>query len=380
MKVNKNRLSESFKFLVEIDSESKDEASICRELKKILEEMGAETIVDNAGEKVGSNTGNLIARFKGNVNVEPLLFNAHMDTVKPGKGVKALLKNDIFTSKGKTILGADDKSAIAVLLETINVIKEHNVPHGPIELVFTICEEIGLLGAKHLDFSLISSKIGYVLDTSNTESIVTRAPSSNKMVFKVYGKDAHSGIDPEKGINAIHIASKAIANLNMGRIDEETSANIGVIEGGKASNIVPNFVRIEGEVRSHNESKLMKVTNEIVTTFKKTIEESQKAISNDSLPSVEIDINKDFSSTNIPHDHHVVTLARKAGENLNRKILPSVTGGGADANIFFEKGIITGVLGTGMCEMHTSREYVKLDDLVKTAELVLEIVILHAGN
>ena len=236
------------------------------------------------------------------------------------------------------------------------------------------------MGAKQLDFSLISSKIGYVLDTSNTESIVTRAPSSNKMVFKVYGKDAHSGIDPEKGINAIHIASKAIAGLNMGRIDEETSANIGVIEGGKASNIVPNFVRIEGEVRSHNESKLMKVTNEIVTTFKNTIKESQKAISNDSLPSVEIDINKDFSSTHIPHDHHVVTLAQKAGENLNRKILPSVTGGGADANIFFEKGIITGVLGTGMCEMHTSREYVKLDDLVKTAELVLEIVILHAGN
>ena len=201
--INRERLIDTFRFLVGIDSVSRQEGDIAKELKKILESMGAETVFDGAGKMTGSNTGNLIARFKGNKKVPPLLLNAHMDTVEPGRGVVPVLKDGIFTSDGTTILGADDKSAIAVLIEVMTVLKENNMPYGPIEMVLTICEEIGLMGAKHLDMSLITAKYGYALDSTDTEGIITRAPSANKLEFKVYGRDAHAGAAPEKGINAI---------------------------------------------------------------------------------------------------------------------------------------------------------------------------------
>ena len=166
--INKERLTDTFRFLVEIDSVSKEEGAVAREIRKILESIGAETLVDTAGEKIGSDTGNLIAKLKGNTQVPPLLLNAHMDTVEPGKGITVIFKDGIFTSDGTTILGADDKSAIAILLETLMVLHENDLSFGPIELVLTICEEIGLQGAKHLDFSLITAKYGYALDATDT--------------------------------------------------------------------------------------------------------------------------------------------------------------------------------------------------------------------
>lgn len=378
--INKDRLAETFKFLVEIDSVSREEGKFAKEMKKILESMGAKTFVDSAGEKTGSDTGNLVAKFKGNVSAPPLLINAHMDTVQPGRGITAVLKNGIFTSDGSTILGADDKSAIAIILETLRVLKENEVQYGPIDLVLTICEEIGLLGAKHFDSSLINAKFGYALDATDIDGVVVRAPAANKLEFKIHGKDSHAGAAPEKGINAILLASKAIAGLEIGRIDKETTCNIGIIEGGIATNIVPNLVTVKGEVRSHDKDKLTKVTDAIVSSFKDVVESFRKIDLKDDLPSLEVSIEKDFSSTDIPEDHHVVAIAVKAGKNLGRKIVCKTTGGGADANIFFETGIVTGVLGTGMRDMHTVRENVKLDDMVKATELLIEIIKLHAKS
>lgn len=381
--INRDRLADTFKSLVKIDSISKSEADFSDELRNILESMGAETIVDNAGEKVGGNTGNLLAKFKGNVQNPPLLLNAHMDTVAPGKGIIPILKDGVFTSDGKTILGADDKSAIAILLEAMTVIQENHLPHGPLELLFTICEEIGLLGAKHLDYSMITATRGYALDSSDTNGIVTRAPECNHLEFKVYGRDAHAGAAPEKGINAISLACKAIANIEMGRIDHETTCNIGMIEGGIATNIVPNMVTVKGEARSHDQKKLDRITNKIVSSFKDVIQNYHAAVSPTSadepdsdnrLPRVDIHVEKDFPHMHIPDDHPVVTLAQEAAANLGRKMVTKMSGGGADANIFFEKGIITGVLGTGMRDMHTVRESVPLDDMVRTTELVIEII------
>ena len=380
--IDRNRLAETFKFLVQIDSVSKEEGEIANEIKKMLESMGAETFVDSAGDKIGGNSGNLIATFKGNTQAPPLLLNAHMDTVEPGRGVTAVLENGTFTSDGTTILGADDKSAIAILLETLTILKENDLPYGPLELVFTVCEEIGLQGAKHLDLSAVTAKYGFALDATDTEGIVTRAPSANHLEFTVHGKDAHAGAAPEKGINAISLASKAIAKLELGRIDRETTCNIGIIEGGIATNIVPNLVKVKGEVRSHDDEKLDNITNKIVFSFTEAIENYKKMNANDELPRVEINIKKDFPRTHIPDDHPVIKLATRAAENLGRKMKTKTTGGGADANIFFEKGIFTGVLGTGMRDMHTVRESVKLDDMVQTTELLLEIIRLHSqpGN
>jgi len=378
--VNKDRLSETFKYLVEIDSVSREEGEFAKEIKKVLESMGAKTFVDSAGEKTGSDTGNLVAKFKGNVSAPSLLINAHMDTVQPGKGIKAVLKNGIFTSDGSTILGADDKSSIAVILESLRVLKENGLQYGPIDLVLTICEEIGLLGAKHFDLSLIDAKFGYALDATDVDGIIVRAPAANRLEFKIHGKDSHAGAAPEKGINAILLASKAIAGLEIGRIDRETTCNIGIIEGGIATNIVPKLVTVKGEVRSHDNEKLAKVTDDIVSSFKDVVENFRKIDSKDDLPSLEVYIEKDFPSTDIPEDHHVVAMAVQAGKNLGRKIVCKASGGGADANIFFETGIITGVLGTGMRDMHTVREHVKLDDMVKATELLIEIIKLHANS
>ena len=378
--INKDRLAETFKYLVEIDSVSREEGEFAKEIKKVLESMGAKTFVDSAGEKTGSDTGNLVAKFKGNVSAPSLLINAHMDTVQPGKGIKAVLKNGIFTSDGSTILGADDKSSIAVILESLRVLKENGLQYGPIDLVLTICEEIGLLGAKHFDLSLIDAKFGYALDATDVDGIIVRAPAANRLEFKIHGKDSHAGAAPEKGINAILLASKAIAGLEIGRIDRETTCNIGIIEGGIATNIVPKLVTVKGEVRSHDNEKLAKVTDDIVSSFKDVVENFRKIDSKDDLPSLEVSIEKDFPSTDIPEDHHVVAMAVKAGKNLGRKIVCKTSGGGADANIFFETGIITGVLGTGMRDMHTVREHVKLDDMVKATELLIEIIKLHANS
>ncbi|MFC1567420.1 M20/M25/M40 family metallo-hydrolase [Thermodesulfobacteriota bacterium] len=376
--VKKERLAETFKELVEIDSVSKEEGNISNRIKRILESMGARTFVDGAGEKSGSDTGNLIARLEGNTKAPPLLLNAHMDTVEPGRGVAVVFKDGLFTSDGTTILGADDKSAIAIILETIRILQENDLPYGPLELVFTICEEIGLLGAKHLDFSRITATYGFALDATDTEGIVTRAPSANRLEFKVLGKDAHAGAAPEKGINAIFLASKAIAKLEMGRIDQETTCNIGVIEGGAATNIVPNLVTVKGEVRSHDEAKLSRVTDEIVASFKEVVTNYEGSSAGDGLPRLEFEVDQDFRCIYIPEDHPMVTLAGRAAENLGRQMAVKTSGGGADANIFFEKGIVTGVLGTGMRDMHTVRESVRLDDMVQATELLLEIIRLHA--
>ena len=376
--VNQQRLAETFKLLVEIDSISKEEGVLAAKIREILASMGAETYEDNAGERVGGDTGNLIAKFKGNTPVPPLLLNAHMDTVEPGRGVTAVLKNGTFTSDGTTILGADDKSAVAILLETLYVLQENNLAHGPLEVVFTVCEEIGLLGAKHLDFSQLTATYGFAVDATDTEGIVTRAPSANRLEFDVHGKDAHAGAAPEKGINAIFLAGKAIAGLELGRIDPETTCNIGIIEGGIATNIVPSLVTVKGEARSHDEEKLNMVTDRIVSSFKGVIEDYKGNHSDDPLPRVDIRVEKDFSRTDIPSDHPVVVLANQAAENLGRKMKTKTSGGGADANVFFEKGILTGVLGTGMRDMHTVRESVNLDDMVRTVELLLEIIRLHS--
>jgi len=377
--INRERLIDTFRFLVKIDSVSRHEGDIAKELKKILELMGAEAVIDDAGKKTGSNTGNLIAKFSGTKKIPPLLLNAHMDTVEPGRGVVPVLKDGIFTSDGTTILGADDKSAIAVLIEVMTVLKENNMPYGPIEMVFTICEEIGLMGAKHMDMSLITAKYGYALDATDTEGIITHAPSANKIEFKVHGRDAHAGAAPEKGINAIHLASKAIASLQLGRIDKETTCNIGIINGGIATNIIPNLVSVKGEVRSHNDEKLKRVTRDIITSFENTVKNYGNK-SSDGLPRVDVVVEDDFLRTDIPANHPVVALARKAAANLGRKMITKITGGGADANIFYQKGIITGVIGTGMRDMHTVRESVSVDDMVKTGELVLEIIRLHTLN
>ena len=376
--INTDRLAKRFKMLVEIDSISREEGNIAGKLAGILQDMGADVAFDNAGRSLGGDTGNLIAKFKGNVDAEPIFFSGHMDTVEPGRGVKVIYKDGVFRSDGTTILGSDDKSALAIILEVMDTVLEKKLPCPPVEIVFTICEEIGLLGAKNLDLTLLDSKSGYILDSTETEGIVTKAPFANRIEIKVFGKDAHAGAFPENGINAISVTSRAIASLDLGRIDHETTCNIGKIKGGKATNIIPDFVVIDGEARSHDKAKLDLITNKIVNAFHDAAD-FFRTDGND-LPRIEAIVEQDFPGTDIPEDHEIVRLAKKAAENIGRKMECKTIGGGADANIFFGKGIAAGVLGTGMTDVHTVRESVKLKDMVDAAELLLEIIKIRAAG
>ena len=375
--INSQRLAQRFQALVKIDSLSRQERDVAMELEKILTAMGAIVSYDTAGKQVGGNCSNLVAKFKGNVDADPIFLCGHMDTVGPGKGIKVRFEDGIFRSDGTTILGADDKSALAIILEVMDVIFENKIDFPPVEIIFTICEEIGLLGAKHFDYSLIDSKFGYILDSTDTQGIVTKAPAANKITIKIYGKAAHSGAEPENGVNAIMVASKAISELKLGRMDEETTCNLGIIKGGIATNIVPDFVEIRGEARSHNVEKLKRVTDNIVNTFQTAAE---KFKGDPDLPRIEAIVQNDFPNTNISEDHKAIKLARKAADNLGIDLASKTIGGGADANIFFGKGIVAGVLGTGMTDVHTLNESIAIKDMEASAKLVLEILKVHAAG
>lgn len=378
--VNADRLAATFETLVKIDSVSRNERAVCEKLQKIFEDLGGTTVVDDAAEKVNGNCGNLIVRFDGDKAIPPLLLSAHMDTVEPGNNIEPVLKDGVFVSRGETILGADDKSAIAIIIEAMRVLRESGALHCPLELVFTVCEEIGLLGAKHLDFGLISATTGYVLDASDTAGIITRAPAANRLDFVVRGKDAHAGANPEDGVNAIAAASKALAKLNPGRVDEQTTYNIGKIEGGQATNIVPAEVTIKGEARSQTDEALADITTWIVNVMQATIDEEARQSRHEGFPALETTVTTDFLSLKISGDHPLITTAMTAADSLGRDMKEKISGGGSDANIFFQNNITAGILGTGMNDMHTVRENVALDDMVQATELLMEIIRIHSDK
>lgn len=377
--INRERLADLFLMLVKISSVSGTEKAVSDQIQGLAEKLGGKVFMDGSAAGTGSDTGNLVIKFPGEVDVPPLLLSGHMDTVEPGVNVSPILENGKFYSDGTTILGADDKSAIAIIFETIRVMQEQGIPHGPLEVVFTTCEEVGLKGAKYLDFGLISAKYGYALDTSDTEGIVIKAPAANRIEIKIHGKDAHAGVAPENGVNAITLASKAIAGIEQGRIDSETTCNIGMIQGGVATNIVPSLVIVKGEVRSHSNEKLDKVTEGIISAFQTVVDDYRAKGPKNNLPSLEVMVEKDFPLTNIPGDHKVVRMALQAAQNLGRRLELKSTGGGSDANIFYDKGIMTCVLGTGMQDMHTLRESILLEDMVKTAIFLMEIIKLYSN-
>lgn len=378
--VRPERLAQTFTTLAAIGSESRRERRLAAVIERMLRELGAEVAFDDAGSRIGGDCGNLIARLAGTVEAPPLLLNAHMDTVGPGEGVQVRFAEGVFTSDGTTILGADDKSALAVILEALSVLRETGAPHGPLEIVFTVAEETGLAGAKALDFGRLQAAYGYALDGSDTEGIIVRAPAADRFEIRVHGRDAHAGAHPERGINAIHLAAKALAGLEIGRIDRETTCNIGSIAGGTATNIVPARVTLRGEARSHDEEKLDRLTASILAAFEAAAAAHREAGSADGLPRVESEVTRSYRPTRVPEGHPLVLLARRAAEALGRPMKTKTSGGGSDANIFFAHGIPLGVLGTGMRDIHTLREHVRLEDMVRATQLLVEIVRLHPAG
>jgi tripeptide aminopeptidase len=360
---------------VKIASPSKKEGKFARHIKEILDGLGLQSAFDNASKTIGGDCGNLIARFKGNRKVPSILFCVHFDTVEPCKNVEPQVKDGVISSKGETILGADDKAAIAEIIEMLRVIKENKLPTGDMEILITVAEEPGLLGAKHLNSKLLKSRFGYVLDTEGINRLVIKAPAASRLLFKIYGKEAHAGLAPEEGINAIKIAGMALERMRLGRIDNETTANIGIIEGGVARNVVPNLVVMKGEVRSHDLRKLTtqvmhmkKCVSDVVKGFKTGVGNKEYRAR------VEMEIEADYPKMDIPKDSKSVKLILRAGEALGRKQTCVAAGGGSDANILNRMGIEIPIISCGMEKVHTKDEFIKINNMVKTTELLLAII------
>ncbi|MCW7074002.1 MAG: M20/M25/M40 family metallo-hydrolase [Methanophagales archaeon] len=374
IRIDRDRLADTFRQLVQMDSPSREEGAVADWIKRTLKkEVGADVIEDQSRNQTGSESGNIIVRIPGTEKVTPLFFNAHLDTVEPGRGIKVIFKDGVFRSDGTTVLGGDDKAAVAILIEVARLLKEHRVSHGPIEFLFTVCEEIGLLGAKSLDPALLEAKAGYALDSSDPEILINQAPCAVRFKIRVVGRAAHAGLNPELGINAIQVAARALAEVPLGRIDELTTANVGLIRGGKATNIVPEEVELEGEVRSHNPRKLREVRDQILEIFHRVAQDFGP-VENAGLPLIKAEVIDDYPLMSVSEEHPLVATAEKVAKELGRKLRPGMTGGGSDANIFNAKGLATVIMGIGMQNVHTTSERISLDDMVASAEFVLEII------
>lgn len=374
--ISRERITEYIQELIRIDSVSRKEKQVALKLKQDMEELGAECIFDDAGDKVGGDIGNLIVKLEGTrKNAEPLLLSSHMDTVEPGEGIKPHVENGIMRSDGTTILGSDDKSGVAVIVEVLRTLKEHSIPHCDIEVAFTICEEVGLLGAKYIDSSNFRSRYGIVLDSSTPDRLVLKCPSSDKLTVEIRGYEAHAGLCPEKGINAIKIASDAISRMRLGRIDEETTANIGIVNGGRAINTVPGLISISGEARSHSNSKLDRQIEHMTDCIREAASKYQVSDGNRLIkPVVAINVERIYNNMDVPEDSFITSVVDKAVSNLGYSINHHTSGGGCDANYFNYKGIECVNLGTGMYELHTVNEYLVLEEFFRSAEIVLESI------
>ncbi len=365
--VNKTRLVDEFLELIKIDSLSAQERNMCDTLKRKLENMGYMPIEDNAGEKIGGNSGNIICTVKGNKNVPAILLGAHMDTVVPGIGKKAIVDGDIIKTDGTTILGGDDASGIAIILETMKILKEENIPHGDIQIVFTVAEEIGLLGAKNLDYSKIHAKYGFILDSDGRIGCAAvKAPSHHKIKVVIKGKAAHAGMEPENGISAFTIMAHAMANMKLGRIDDETTANIGIIHGGTATNIVCDRVEIEGEARSRQQDKLQAQTDHMKDCFVQAAEKFGGQF--------EFDYEVEYPAYNLPTDSGIISIMKSAAADCGIEFEAIVTGGGSDTNIINSKGIEAVDLSIGMTNVHSVKEQISIKDMIDAATYLTAII------
>lgn len=375
--IHRSRLVSQLKKMVEFDSETYQEREIADYLTGELKQLGFEVWEDDAGYRLkeklpeygtAAPTGNLYGFLKGTSNSSPILLSAHMDTVKPGIGKRAVEdEQGMITSEGDTVLGADDLSGIAAILEAVRVIRENNLSHPDIEVLFPVAEENYGKGSQLIDYSKIKSKQAYVFDLSGEIGLAaTAAPTLLSFKLEVKGKTAHAGFCPQLGINAIEIAAHAISQLKQGWVDEDTTVNIGKISGGKQTNIVSDECVVLGEIRSLKDHKAMEEWNTLKETFERT------AVSYGG--SLEIVFEKQIEAYEIGDGEEVVERFKRVCRSLGLKGTTQYTLGGSDNNHFVRNGIRGIVVACGMNEVHTPKEFTTAEELEKSALLALGLI------
>lgn len=376
--INRERLLETFQTLVTFDAESYEERRIADYLKQKLVQLGLQVEEDSAGALLqgisgGDGTkaaGNLYGYLSGSQDAKKpaILLSAHMDTVKPGNGKKAIIHEDgRITSDGTTVLGADDAAGLAEIIEALTVIQEQNLPHPDIEVVFPVAEEPYAQGSRSFDYSKVKAGTAYVLDMSGAVGrAAIAAPSMLSLKIHITGRAAHAGFCPENGVHAISIAANAVARIPQGHIDDVTMVNLGTIQGGIARNIVPDSVDITGEVRSLEHEKALIQAERIRQIF--------EAEANKLGGSAVTEITVEFKAYRIGKDEYVVTHFQEACQELGLSGELEETFGGSDNNHFTAHGIRGIVVANAMNEVHTTKEYTSIADLVKCTELVLKLI------
>jgi tripeptide aminopeptidase len=374
--IRPDRMTDTVMDLVRLDSHSKQEKPVADYLLRALTDLGASVRVDEAGSAVSGDTGNVVARIATTApGAAPLLLSSHMDVVPPGTSVKPVREPDRIRSDGTTVLGGDDKSGLAIILEVLRTLKDRELPHGTIEVAFTICEEIGLLGAKHLDFNALESNEAIVLDSAYATQLVTAAPSADRFTFTVHGLEAHAGMCPENGISAVRVAAEAIAAMPLGRIDAETTSNVVIVDGPKATNVVPNLCVVRGEARSLRDERLDAVMRSIRSAFADAAARAAITLGGDVRRAwIEERCDREYHSMRISADAPVVQLVMRAAQRVGTTVETVTIGGGSDANVYNKHGITSVNLGTGMRDIHTVNEWIDLPDFYRAAEIVLECV------
>ncbi|MBL8087602.1 MAG: M20/M25/M40 family metallo-hydrolase [Chthonomonas sp.] len=367
--INEERLVTLFRELCLIDAPALQERESVEYVKRYLTAIGLEVEEDNAGAIIGGNANNLIATLRGNVDGAPRIYlSAHFDTVEPTAGLEIEERDGVFYSKSDTILGADDKGGMAPAIEAVHCLIETGARHGDVVLLLSCAEEIGLKGADALKIEDLNLDFGYVLDTGPpVGSFVTRTATHDKLDVTITGKPAHAGKDPEKGINAIQVAANAIDRMKLGRIDPETTANLGVISGGTATNVVCASVHIKAEARSTSVPTLDVQTAHMIAEFERAAREAGAE--------VEIKHVRHYDAYHVPDDAPVVQIAQRAARNLGFEPELRTTLGGSDANIYNVKGVPSIVVATAMEKIHTHDECISRQGLIDTARLTFEIVL-----
>lgn len=369
--VNRKRMIEEFNKLITFDSLSFKELDISLYLLNELKTLGLEVEIDNVGHILNDNpkaTGNIYGYLKGNTDGESIILSSHMDTVSPGINKKAIIENGIVKSNGESVLGADDITGIVAILETLRVIKEFDLKHPDIEVVFFVAEEAFCKGSSLFDYSKLKSKYAYVLDLSGkVGTIALSAPTVVSLNITINGKAAHAGFEPEKGVSAILVFSNFLSSIKVGRIDFETTFNIGTINGGTGKNIIPDLVVSEGEIRGMNDHK--------IDLLLKQIEEALEKETKKLNASYDFLYEKNINSYRINKDSYLV---KKYEEALNELELgePIIvdTFGGSDNNNFNLHGIEGVVISNAMNDIHTTHEYFYIDEFIKSAEILVKII------
>jgi tripeptide aminopeptidase len=358
---------ELFLELAALRSPSGEERAVADVVSAYVRDLGLEVDEDEAGAAVGSTIGNLYTRLEPTAEGVPIFLCAHLDTVPPDGSLEPVVDEGVVRNAGGTILGADDKSAVAVMLEATRRVLAENRPHAGIELLFTPKEEVGLLGAAAFDHTRLHAQLGYVYDqAAPIGEIILGAPYSQAMQVRFHGRASHSGMYPEEGRSAIAAAARAIADLRLGRIDDESTANVGTIQGGTAGNIVPEWCSFDAEARSHDERKLADLVQEMLETFAFAA----------SLADCEVEtsVKKSYRGYRFKRDDPVVRLAATALERSGHPPTYGLSGGAADANVFNERGLPCLNLANGMTSIHTADEHIAVDDLDAMVEVTLALV------